>query len=114
MKKTFLLTDPVHKPNRVVEAIKADIKKYIKRERRKKLPEGFDFWDFNCSFGDTAEEKKEIHTTEISKYIDDAANRSVGKFYLEILAAARKRSKKPKLEDPEGPKEKPVLPAAES
>lgn len=108
MKKTFLLTDPVHKPNRVVEAIKADIKKYIKRERRKKLPEGFDFWDFNCSFGDTAEEKKEIHTTEITKFIDDAASRNLEKFYLEVLATARKRSKKPKPDDFDSANKKPA------
>ena len=104
MKKTFLLTDSVNKPTRRVEAIKGDVRKYMKRERRKKLPEGFDFWDFNCSFGDTAEEKKEIHTTEITKYIDDAASRNVEKFYLEVLATARKRSKKPKLDDSENTK----------
>ena len=108
MKKTFLLTDPKIKPTRRVEAIKGDIKKYIKRERKKKLPEGFDFWDFNCSFGDTAEEKKEIHTTEIMKFIDDAASRSLDKFYLEVLATARNRSKKPKLDDAESTDKKPA------
>nr|CAP48334.1 putative integron gene cassette protein [uncultured bacterium] len=108
MKKTFLLTDPKIKPTRRVEAIKGDIKKYIKRERKKKLPEGFDFWDFNCSFGDTAEEKKEIHTTEIMKSIDDAASRSLDKFYLEVLATARNRSKKPK---PDGAESTDKIPA---
>ena len=108
MKKTFLLTDPKIKPTRRVEAIKGDIKKYIKRERKKKLPEGFDFWDFNCSFGDTAEEKKEIHTTEIMKFIDDAASRKLDKFYLEVLATARNRSKKPKLDDAESTEKEPA------
>ena len=101
MKKTFLLTEASNKPTRQVEAIKGDLKKYIKRERRKKLPEGFDFWDFNCCFGDTVEEKKEIHISETTKYIDDAASRNLDKFYLEILATARKRSKKPKPDDSE-------------
>ena len=108
MKKTFLLSDAANTTTRRVEAIKGDISKYIKRERRKKLPEGFDFWDFNCSFGDTAEEKKEIHTTEIMKCIDDAASRSLDRFYLEVLATARNRSKKPKLSDAESTDKKPA------
>ena len=37
MKKTFLLTDAVYPPTRRVEAIKGDIKKYIKRERKNLL-----------------------------------------------------------------------------
>ena len=93
MKKTFHLADPKVKPSRRVEAIKHDIKKYLKRERNKKLPEGFDFWDFSCSFGDTAEAKKAIHIAEIMKSIDDAAHRGVDMFYVEILATAKKRTK---------------------
>lgn len=108
MKKTFLLTYAKIKPTRRVEAIKGDIKKYIKRERRKKLPEGFDFWDFDCSFGDKTEEKKKIHVTEINKFIDDAASRNLREFYLEVLAIARKRSKKPKMDDTESTDKKPA------
>ena len=102
MKKTFELTDSKLKPARKVEAIKAQINKYIKRERRKQLPEGFDFWDFNCSFGDSPEEKKEIHFTEIPKCIDDAVQRQSEKFYIELSSLARKRTKKPKLEEEPG------------
>ena len=51
MQKIFQLTDSKIKLTRRVEAIKGDVRKYIKRERKKKLPEGFDFWDFNCSLG---------------------------------------------------------------
>jgi len=101
MKKTFLLSDAANTTTRRVEAIKGDISKYIKRERRKKLPEGFDFWDFNCSFGDSVDEMKEIHSAEITKFIDDAASRNLEKFYIEILATARKRSKKAKIDDSE-------------
>jgi hypothetical protein len=39
MKKTFSMTDPRHKAPRVVAAIKSDVRKYLKRERRKALPE---------------------------------------------------------------------------
>lgn len=107
MKKIFDLTDPKIASARKVELIKGQINKYIKRERKKSLPDGFDFFDFDCSFGDSVEQKKEIHVTEISKYIDEAVLRQQERFYLELLSFPRKRTKKPKTEDgtslPENP-----------
>ncbi|MGB0744732.1 MAG: DUF6172 family protein, partial [Opitutales bacterium] len=38
MKKTFPLTHSKIKPERQLEAVKGEISKYLKRERRKKLP----------------------------------------------------------------------------
>ena len=52
MRKIFPLEVPKHAPPRVIEAIKSDVRKYLKRERRKALPEGVDFWDFDCQVGD--------------------------------------------------------------
>lgn len=94
MKKTFTVIDPKVSPIRRAEAIKGEIKKYVKRENRKKIPDGFDFWDFRCSFGDSVENKKELHLTEINKHIDDALTQEKESFYVEILAEARKRTKK--------------------
>ena len=108
MQKIFQLTDSKIKLTRRVEAIKGDIRKYIKRERKKKLPEGFDFWDFNCSFGDSSVEKKKIHVTEIVKFIDDAACRKLDCFYLEVLSIARSRSKYPNHEDVGKTDKKPI------
>mgnify|MGYP000645644891 CR=1 FL=1 len=56
MKKTFELTHPKVKYPRLVDGVKNDVRKYVKRERRKDLPEGVDFWDFDCKFGDTEAE----------------------------------------------------------
>ena len=94
MKKTFKLTHPKIKRDRLVEAVRHDVKKYIKRERNKKLPEGVDFWDFDCKFGNTAEDAKTIHLTEINKFIDQADEQQLEKFYLEILAKPGHRMKK--------------------
>jgi hypothetical protein len=94
MKKTFTLTDPKIRKDRLVEAVRRDIKKYIKRERNKKLPEGVDFWDFDCKFGQTAEEAKEIHLSEITKSIDKIVELQVEAFYLEILVKPGHRTKK--------------------
>jgi hypothetical protein len=102
MKKTFQLTHPKIKVARLVEAIKHEVKKYIKRERNKTLPEGVDFWDFDCKYGPTAEDSKEIHLSEINKCIDSAEEQQLESFYLEIMVKPGHRTKKPM---PSGPNE---------
>jgi hypothetical protein len=46
VKKTFQLRPEGKHPDRVLDATKHEIRKYLKRERRRDLPEGVDFWDF--------------------------------------------------------------------
>ena len=86
MKKTFPLTSPSHQPARVVEQIKSDIRKYLKRERKKALPEGVDFWNFNCKVGQGAAEPETKHVEEIIPTIDQAAASQCEAIYIEILA----------------------------
>lgn len=95
MKKTFKMTHEKIKRERLVEAIRHEIKKYIKRERNKSLPDGVDFWDFDCKFGPDPENAKEIHVAEITKSIDQAQELQLEAFYLEILAKPGHRTKKP-------------------
>lgn len=95
MKKTFTLTHPKIKYDRLVEAARRDVKKYIKRERGKKIPDGIDFWDFDCKFGDYEGEAKEIHLAEITSCIDKVEARQLESFYLEIMVKPGHRSKKP-------------------
>ena len=47
MRKIFELRPEGKHPDRVLEAVKHEIRKYIKRERRRDLPEGAHFWDFD-------------------------------------------------------------------
>ena len=116
MKKTLELTHPKIKYARLVEGVKNEVRKYIKRERRKELPEGVDFWDFDCKFGDTEAEAKVIHLAEIDKCINDAEARGLASFYIEILAKEgirRKPAKEGDIEVPETPTPEeppPVLP----
>lgn len=95
MKKTFKLTHPKIKYPRLIESARHDVKKYVKRERNKVLPEGADFWDFGCRFGNTEEDAAEIHLAEISKCIDQVERKQLESFYLEILAKPGYRTKKP-------------------
>ncbi|MFT5470823.1 MAG: hypothetical protein ACI8UO_005954 [Verrucomicrobiales bacterium] len=101
MKKNFPLENPPHKPPRVIEGIKNDIRKYIKRERRKSLPEDVDFWDFDCRTGKDSESASAVHVEELVKAIDTAAAESWPHIYIEILVKPGKRTKldkKPKAE----------------
>ena len=50
VKKRFKLTSENKEPKRVLEAIKNDIRKYIKREKRKTLPNDMDMWNMDCKF----------------------------------------------------------------
>ena len=93
MKKKFPLEMPNHKPPRVIEGIKAEIRKYLKRERRKPLPEGVDFWDFDCRTGKDAESAEPVHVSEITKPIDTASQENWPAIYIEILAKQGHRTK---------------------
>jgi hypothetical protein len=95
MKKTFKLTHPKIKVPRLVEAIKFEVRKYIKRERNKKLPEKVDFWDFDCRYGADEASSEVIHLSAINKCIDEAEAQQLETFYLEILAKPGYRTKKP-------------------
>ena len=103
MKKTFELTHPKIQYARRVDAVKSEVRKYIKRERKKTLPEEVDFWDFDCKFGDTEAEAKAINLAEIDKNINDAEARQLESFYLEILAKPGIRTKKPSEDEPVAP-----------
>ena len=98
MKKTYKLTHPKIKLARLIDAAKHDVKKYLRRERNKKLPEGADFCDFDCKYGATEKDAKVIHLTEINKCIDEAEKANLESFYLEIMAKPGHRSKKEETE----------------
>lgn len=95
MKKTFKLTHEKIKPARLADAIKSEVKKYIKRERKKPLPSGIDFLDFDCRFGKDADSSVAIHQAEINKCIDQALADQLESFYLEIIATEGRRTHKP-------------------
>jgi len=99
MKKTFLLTSERIKPERQVDAVKSEIRKYIKRERKRELPKGTDFWDFDCRFGPDDIRNDEIHISAINKAIDEAVSDQLKSFYLEVIAKAATRIKKPVEDD---------------
>lgn len=85
MKKTFQLVHPKIKPARLIEAVRRDVKKYIKREKRKLLPEGVDYWDFDCKYGLDEASAEVVHVSAFNKLIDAAEAAEAESFYVEIL-----------------------------
>ena len=55
MKKNIPLQAKGKHPDRVLEAVKHEIRKYFKRERNRDVPKGVDFWDFDCQVGLSAD-----------------------------------------------------------
>ena len=94
VKKTFQLTASNKQPERVVEAIKNEIRKYIKREKRKTLPEGMNVWNIDCKFAKDGAEPEVIQFQDITKCIDEAAASEAKSIYLELLSKAIKKERK--------------------
>ena len=95
MKKTFQLNIEGKNRDRVLDAVKHEIRKYIKRERRRALPEGVDYWDFDCKFGLAQETAEAVHLATITGLIDGVAKEAGEKFYIEILAKPGHRKERP-------------------
>ena len=92
MKKTFQLRPEGKHPERVLEAIKHEIRKYLLRERRKPVPAGADYWDFDCKFGASPEAADVILIGSLTEHIDAAAaQEGATQFYVELLAKTGKR-----------------------
>ena len=91
MRKKFQLRPEGKHPDRHLEAVKHEIRKYIQREKRRELPEDMDYWDFDCRFGSDADSAQAIHFAEITPSIDAVVKAEGAQFYIEILARAAKR-----------------------
>lgn len=96
MKKIFNLKEGNKNPARQLDAIKYEIRKYIKREKRKPLPEGVDFWDLKCKFGKNNEEPQVIEFVDITKNIDEASAQECDTIYMEIISTKGYKAKEDK------------------
>lgn len=93
MKKIFPLQESNKKPERTLEAIKHEVRKYMKRERKKKLPEGATYWDFTCQFGQESATAQSCTVNDIIIHLDKAFEQAWPSCYIEILAKAVTKAK---------------------
>jgi len=88
MKKTFKLQHPKIKLPRVVDSVKHEIRKFLKKERAKTLPAEAKYWGFDCKFGESEETAIEVHLSSLTKSIDELVEKNITTIYVEITAKA--------------------------
>lgn len=98
MRKTFKLQVEGKHPDRVLDAIKHEVRKYVKRQRRVPLPAGVDFWDFDCKFGSAEENAEPVHLAEIISRMDAAAAEGAVQVFVEMVAKEGHRRVRPASE----------------
>lgn len=98
MKKTYTLNIEGKNRDRLLDASKHDIRKYVKRERTKALPEGADFWDFDCKVGTSDASSAPVHVAEIMASVDALVTDGADQFYVEISSKPGHRSARPVAE----------------
>ena len=86
MRKTYPLRPQGKHPDRVLDAVKHDIRKYQKRQRRVPLPDGVDFWDFDCRFGPSKDVAEVLHPGALIAALDALAQAGGDTAYVELLA----------------------------
>ena len=101
MRKTFPLHAEGKNPDRILDAVKHEIRKYIKRERRRDLPQGADYWEFDCRFGRTQDTAEVVHLSALTERINEVAAEGGPQFYVEILARPAQRKARPAGAGPE-------------
>lgn len=105
MRKTYPLRPEGKHPDRVLDAVKHDIRKYQKRERRRELPGGADFWDFDCRFGADKDSAQTVHPGELMNLLDALAKDGATQCYVELLAKPGARKPRPAGTAPEAVRE---------
>ena len=101
MKKTYALNIEGKNRDRLLDASKHDIRKYVKRERAKPLVPGIDFWDFDCKLGGSAATVQPVHFAALMAAVDALAKDGIDAFYVEVTAKAGHRMVKPRTQDGE-------------
>jgi hypothetical protein len=92
MKKTFPLQAAGKDDARVRDKIRHEVNKYVRRCRKKEVPEGFAQWEFVCRVGASAETATDKPLKEVATAIDEVAAAGATGVYLEIVALPAQRT----------------------
>jgi len=86
MNKTYKLIEEKRDKDRVVEAIKHEVRKYIKREKNKPLPTGVDFWKLECKISKDSNELAFVEFQNLINTIDILVSEEAEVLNIEILS----------------------------
>lgn len=95
MRKTYRLNLEGKNRDRLLDASKHDIRKYVKRERSRPLPAGVDYWDFDCKFGHDEASAAVVHFATLMGLIDTVAKEGGEQFYVEVVTKHGHRTARP-------------------
>jgi len=95
MKRTFKLEHPKIKVPRMVDSAKHEIKKFLKKERKKPLPSGVNYWGFDCKFGQSEETAIEVPLSALNQHIDETVENGITSLYVEITTKAVESTQNP-------------------
>ena len=101
MKKTYALNIAGKNRDRLLDAAKHDIRKYVKRERARSLPAGVDFWDFDCKLGADQASAAALHLASLTASVDVLVTDGADTFYVEIVTKHGHRTVRPVTAQPE-------------
>src|SRR5688572_2649831 len=91
MKKTFSLQAVGKDDARVRDKVRHEVNKYVRRCRRKEVPEGFAQWDFACKVGASIETAEDKPLKDVAAAIDAVAEAGATAVYLQIEAIPGQR-----------------------
>ena len=95
MRKTCQLNIEGKNRDRLLDAAKHDIRKYIKRERAKALPAGVDFWDFDCKSGASEATASVVPFADLISSVDALVKEGGDQFYVEVVRKHGHRAARP-------------------
>ena len=94
MRRTYTLNIEGKNRDRLLEASKHDIRKYLKRERNKALPAGVDYWDFDTKSGVDEAAAVAVPYADLFASIDGLVAGGGDQFYVEVVSKPGHRSVK--------------------
>ncbi len=86
MNKTYNLIEEKRDKARVVEAVKHEVRKYIKREKNKSLPDGVDFWNLECKISKDNSALVAVEFQSLIKTMDTLVEEGAEVLNIEILS----------------------------
>jgi len=92
LKKTFKLRESEQNSDRILEKIKHQLRKYLRREKKKTIKDLNGFLDFECRFGKDENSSKEVTFNDIIKLLDKAKEDDWNECYIEIIAVVKEKS----------------------
>jgi len=98
LKKTYFLNVEGKNRDRLLDASKHDIRKYVKRERARALPAGVDFWDFDCKLGSTDATAAPVHLAALIAAVHALVKEGSESFYVEVVTSHGHRMARPPAE----------------